>query len=742
MIESSAMIVFFALCAAGALLALVTPQRRNPVLLGTVGAIAGVALSVAAVHALLARHPVFAELWRLPAAGGELRVGLDPTSGLFLLITGVVYCLTSIFSVGYLERYLDHYSLRAFSVMYFALFASIGAVLIARDVVSFLLAWELMSITSYLLVNYEFEREENIRAGYLMLTMGEAGTLAAAVALILLAIAAGSADFPAISAAFHSAGTAGAAATEVSGLRAASGGALGPGLRWTVFLLSLFGFGVKAGLMPFNSWLPRAHPVAPANVSALLSGVILNLGIYGIVRVNLDLLPVNLIGPGLVALVVGAISAFVGILYATTENDAKTMLAHSSIENMGIIVAGLGAGFAFLAAARPALAGIAFVAALYHLTNHSVYKALLFLGAGTVDARVGTRDLDRLGGLIRLMPWTALFFLVGALSISAMYPFSGFASEWLTLQAILRSAELSSSAVRLVFAFAGVTLALTAALAVTCFVKAFAFAFLGRARSKSAESASEAPASMLAPMGALAALCFLLGITPTYVISALSGALEQAGDGSATQALVPAFFVSHPDHATLPPAFAAEFHDLGAETGSRILPGRGLVVLHRGGTDNPVVFAMSTSYGSIVLVILLAIVVSVVRRATRSRRVVREIRWDGGVRQLFPEMTYTATGFSNPVRVVFDAILRPRTVEDTEETVAQHFRVAIRRSQEPVHLVDRLVLNVLAAHFTGAARFLARMHHGKVNAYVAYVLGTLVLLLVLSVVFLHVISTT
>jgi hydrogenase-4 component B len=172
---------------------------------------------------------------------------------------------------------------------------------------------------------------------------------------------------------------------------------------------------------------------------------------------------------------------------------------------------------------------------------------------------------------------------------------------------------------------------------------------------------------------------------------------------------------------------------LGAETGSSILPGRGLVVLHRGGTDNPVVFAMSTSYGAVVLIILLAIVVGVVRWATRSRCVLREIRWDGGVRQLFPEMTYTATGFSNPVRVIFDAILRPRTVEDTEETVAQHSRVAIRRSQEPVHVVDRLVLNVLATHLTGVARLLARMHHGKVNAYVTYVLGTLIVLLALSV---------
>jgi len=713
MIEAIASLVFFALCALGALSALVMPQRRNPALLAIAGALAGAVLCVAGSHALISHHPFSLALWTLPV-NGTLRLGLDPLSGLFLLITGFVYLLTSIFSAGYLERYREHYSLRAFTVLYFGLFASIAAVLVARDIVSFLLAWELMSITSYLLVNFEFEREESIRAGYLMLAMGEAGTLAAAVALLLLANAAGSTDFHAIAAVLRHAG------------------GVSSGVRWTVFLLSFFGFGVKAGLIPFNSWLPRAHPAAPANISAILSGVILNLGIYGIVRVNLDLLPVSFTGPGLVALIFGAVTAFVGILYATTENDAKTMLAHSSIENMGIIVTGLGAGLVFLAAGRPALAGIAFVAALYHLINHSVYKALLFLSAGTVDARAGTRDLDRLGGLIRTMPWTALFFLVGALSIAAMYPFSGFASEWLTLQALLRSAELGSSAVRLVFAFAGVTLALTAALAVTCFVKAFAMGFLGHARSNRAEAATEAPVSMLAPMGALAALCFILGVIPTVVVPQLSGTLEALGDGRATEALVPAFFATSPDHAQLPKDFVAEFHDLGAQAGSSFIGGRGLVVLHRGGAQNPVVFAMSTSYGAVVLIILLAAALVAVRFGTRKRRTLREARWDGGVRQLFPEMTYTATGFSNPVRVVFDAILRPRTVEDSEETVAQHFRVAIRRAREPVHPIDQLVLGGLSSQLIRIARLLARMHHGKLNGYVAYVLGTLIVFLALA----------
>jgi hydrogenase-4 component B len=256
--------------------------------------------------------------------------------------------------------------------------------------------------------------------------------------------------------------------------------------------------------------------------------------------------------------------------------------------------------------------------------------------------------------------------------------------------------------------------------------------FLGMARSRRAEQASEAPVSMLAPMGALAALCVILGVTPTFVIPALSGTLEALGDGRATQALVPPFFAHTPEHGSLPPELTAEFHDLGAQTGENIIPGRGLVVMHRGGERNPVVFAMSTSYGVVVLVGLLAILAVVVRRVTRRRSVTREARWDGGVRQLFPEMTYTATGFSNPVRVIFDAILRPRTVEDREETVAAHFRVAIRRTHEHTHLVDRLVLDRLTAQLTSTARLLARMHHGRVSAYVAYVLGTLVILLALS----------
>ena len=698
--------LFFWLCLAGIILPIFISERQVPKALAWLASITSLAILWTGGNLLLAEDSLHTSLWTLPALG-TLEISVDRISAVFLTAAGLVFLPVSIFSSGYLKRYLGCYSLRRFSALFFGLFASIILVLVSGDALLFLLAWEAMSIFSYLLVNFEYKERTHTSAGYMMLAMGEAGTLAVAVALLLLAVAAGGLDFPT--------------------LKTASGG-LGEGVRWAVFLLSFFGFGVKAGLVPFNSWLPRAHPVAPGNVSALLSGVILNLGIYGIVRVNIDLLPMTLVGPGLVALIVGTVSAFIGILYATTENDLKVMLAHSSIENMGITTAGLGAGFVFTASGHPVLATIAFVTALYHMTNHSIYKGLLFLGAATVDSEVGTRDLDLLGGLIRRMPLTALFFLVGALSIAALPPFNGFVSEWLTLQTMLRCTELSSLSVKFVFALSGAVLALTAALAVTCFMKAFAMGFLGKARSLRAEKPVHEQRSMMVPMGMLAVLCLLLGVLPTMVIPTLNKALTPMTGASADEALVPPFFASNSEHGQLPNDFVSEFHDLGAQVGQQLLPIRGLVVLHRGGAKNPVVFAMSTTYMLLVLIGLLCFAYAIVWIGiARHRRIVRQPCWDGGIRRLLPEMTYTATGFSNPVRVIFDAVIRPTTIEDTRETVAEHFRIAIHRRRHAIHIVDRLVVAPLKLACLKIGNGLAAFHHGRINAYVAYGLITLII---------------
>ncbi|MBS0325332.1 MAG: hypothetical protein JSS46_02150, partial [Proteobacteria bacterium] len=576
-------VLVLATCAAGAAVGWFVPERRCPLVVAWAGSLAALALLVASVEVLVSGAPAQVALWTVRPLG-VLMLALDPLAAFFLLVSAVVFVATSVFSAGYLGHYLGRYSLRAFATWYLLLFASIVLVIVAADAFTFLLAWEAMSIVSYLLADFDHRRAGTSRAAFIMLAMGEAGFMAVTVACVFVGVHAGSLMF--------------------TDFRTASA-ALGPLARWLVFLLTFFGFGVKAGLVPVNTWLPRAHPAAPANVSAVLSAVILNLGLYGILRFDGDLVHIDAVGPGVVVLIIGAVSALVGILYATTENDLKAMLAHSSIENMGIVTAGLGAGWIFAAGGHAAAAAIAFVAAFYHVANHSAYKALLFLGAGVVDVRAGTRDLNRLGGLVRVLPWTSAAFLVGALGIAALPPFNGFVSEWLTLQTMLRSAELGVTWVKVVFALCGAILALTAALAVTCFVKAFAMGFLGMSRSPAAAAAHEPGRSGLVPLAFLALVCVLLGALPTYVVPALDSVTSAYAGASATDALVPPFFGTAAGHARLPASFAAEFRDLGAQLGGGIAPGRGLIVLHRGGEPNPVVFAMSTSYMVTVLIALL-----------------------------------------------------------------------------------------------------------------------------------------
>jgi len=696
-------IAFFVVLAAGALFTLILPRRHVPALIAVFGATAA-ALLLAVGGLVLFGQGVDLTLWSLPWLG-SLHVTIDSLSALFLIVAALVFLPVSIFSAGYARRYDQTYSLAAMGLQYHALFASIALLISTDSVILFLLAWESMTILCYLLVAFEHEREQARSAAYLFLVMAELGTAAVAVAFILLSRAAPSLDFAGI---------------RVSALQ------LGAGARWAVFLLSFFGFGVKAGLVPLNTWLPRAHPAAPANVSAILSSVVLNMGVYGILRINADLLPPGTVLPGIIAMGIGVISALVGILYATTSNDLKTMLAHSSIENIGIVATGFGAAFIFRASGVPALAAILLVAALYHMTNHSIYKSLLFMAAGSIDDSIGTRDLDRLGGLAKWMPVTSVFFLVGALSISAIPPFNGFVSEWLTFQGLLRAAELAGRAVKIAFVLAGVGLALTAALAITCFIKAVGMGFLGTPRTPGVRKARERTALTVFSLGLPAVLCLALGILPTYVLPILDrAAVPVVSQMPATDQLVPPFFSGSPAHNELPSGFVAEFHDIGAQTGQSILPGRGLVLMHRGGSDQHVVFAMSPSYSILLLVILLGATYFVVRVATRKRSVRRAARWDGGLHRLLPEMTYTATGFSNPVRVIFRAILQPRVTPDVHETVATHFRSAIRREYDEVHLMNRILIDPVAAAARWISDLLARIHNGRINSYAGYMLLTL-----------------
>ena len=709
-LSAQLLFAFFALCAVGAVATLAVPGRWVALVPSVVGSLAALVVLVASARLLVSDDAFRVDLWPLLSLG-TLVLRADRLSGLFLFISGLVFLPVSIFSARYLAMYRAEYSLRYFSLLYLGLFASVVLILIAGDAISFLSGWEAMSIAAYLLVAYGREPEESSFPAYLMLAMGEAGTIAVVVALIIVGQAAHTLDFAGM---------------------AAAAPRFGAAAGWAVFLLSFFGFAVKAGLVPFGSWLPLAQPAAPINVSALLSAAIDNLGIYGIIRVNLDLAPTAGAGPGLVVLAIGSVSALIGILYATTQADLKRLLAHSTIENMGIVAAGIGAGMTFLAAGHRIVAGIALIAALYHLANHSAYKALLFIGTGAVEAGAGTRDLDRLGGILRRMPWTGGFFLIGVLSISALPPLNGFVSEWLTLQTILRSALLSSPAIKIVFAVSGALLALTAGLAATCFAKVFAMGFLGMPRSPEAAGAAEARLGTRVPLALLALSCIALGILPTYVIPVLDRVVVPITRESAIAALVPPFFAPQTPGEALPPSFVAEFHELGAQIGRNVLPGRGLVVLHRGETRNPVVFAMSTSYMLVTFAALLGIVFVVFRLLTLKRALRRGAVWAGGIRRLRPEFTYTATGFSNPVRVIFAAIMSPATAEDSTEAVAHHFLTAIRREQTEVHILDRFVIDPPVRALGWLANIVRRMHRGQVNAYAAYVLLVLLVVLVLG----------
>jgi len=304
------------------------------------------------------------------------------------------------------------------------------------------------------------------------------------------------------------------------------GEALSPVKRDAAFLLFLAGFGVKAGIIPLHIWLPEAHPVAPSNISALLSGVLIKTGIYGLTRVLFDFLGTPPNWWGVTVLTIGTVSAILGVLYALMQHDLKRLLAYHSIENIGIILMGLGASLMFLHTHHPVLAALALIAGLYHTINHAIFKALLFLGAGAVLHSTQTRNMEEMGGLIKRMPKTAFFFLIGAVAISALPPLNGFVSEWLTYQSLLQGFGTTASLVWLVFPLSGAMLALTGALAAACFVKAFGITFLAQPRSAQVANAKEAAPTMLWGMGLLTVACVFLGLFPNLFLT-LFGPITQ-----------------------------------------------------------------------------------------------------------------------------------------------------------------------------------------------------------------------
>ncbi len=526
----------------------------------------------------------------LPWIGAHLR--LDALAAFFLVVVNLGGAAAAVYGLGY----GTHEPAPARVLPFFPAFlAGMNLVVLADDAFTFLLAWEFMSLGSWALVMAHHREPGNAHAGYVYLVMASFGTLALLLAFGLLAGPSGGYAFAAIRSA-----------------------ALPQGLSALVLLLVLLGAGSKAGLVPLHVWLPLAHPAAPSHVSALMSGVMTKVAVYGFVRITFDLLGPPAWWWSVVVLILGAITAVMGVLYALMEHDLKRLLAYHTVENIGIIFIGLGLALAFQTNAMGFAAALALTAALFHVLNHSLFKSLLFFGAGAVQSATGQRDMEQLGGLIHRMPLTSFAFLVGAAAISALPPLNGFVSEWLTFQAILLSPDVAQWSLKFLVPAVGAALALSAALAAACFVKAFGVTFLGRPRSRAAERAAEVDRHSLAAMFALGALCVFAGVFPGLIIDALAPVVIALAHGARMPVQTTIAWLT-------------------------VVP----------------VSASRSSYNGLLVLLFIAISASLAAWAIHrvaSKAIRRAAPWDCGFPDPSPLSQYSAGSFAQPIRRVFGTL--------------------------------------------------------------------------------------
>lgn len=589
---------------------------------------------------------------------------IDPLAAAFLAIVNFGALAASVYAIGYGRHEASPGRVTPF---YPAFLAGMNLVVVSGDAFTFLVAWEFMSLMSWALVMAHHKEPGNAFAGYVYLVMASFGTLALLLAFGLLAGPQGHYDFETI--------------------RAAVGQHPLAGL---VLLLALAGAGSKAGLVPLHAWLPLAHPAAPSHVSALMSGVMTKVAVYAFVRIVFDL-----VGPpewwwSIPVLTAGAVTAVLGLLYAVLQTDLKRLLAYSTVENLGVIFVGLGLALAFKANHMTLAAALAMTAALLHALNHAIFKSLLFFGAGAVLMATGQRSLEALGGLIHRMPATSLAFLVGAAAISALPPLNGFVSEWLMFQAVLVSPGLPQWALKFLVPASGAMLALAAALAAACFVRAFGVGFLGRPRSPAAATAKEVDRFQTGAMLVLALACLLLGVLPGFAVDALGSAVQLAVAG---------------------PPLAAQ----GPQPWLTLVPISG----ERSSYNGLLVFVFFT---------FSALISGVVIRTFASRAVRRAPAWDCGFPDPRPVTQYTASSFAQPLRRVFGSV-----AFQARETVQMPGpgELGPARFSVQVHdlIWERGYLPVAWAVARAAER-LNRLQFLTIRQYLSLVFAALVLLLV------------
>ncbi|MGZ8348893.1 MAG: hydrogenase 4 subunit B [Allosphingosinicella sp.] len=642
------------------------PLARRPagstILYGSALALSMLLLGGAITHLVSGADPVWIRSpLGLPWIGSRFR--LDALSAFFLAVANLGGSVACLYATGGGAKEPEPQRVLPF---FPAFLAAMNLVVLADDAFTFLLSWEFMSLTSWALVMAHHRERGNAHAGYVYIVMAAFGTLALLLAFGLLAGPGGGYDFATMR------------AREIT-----------PAVAGLVLALVLLGAGSKAGIVPLHVWLPLAHPAAPSHVSALMSGVMTKVAIYGFVRIVFDLLDEPSWWSGLIVLFLGGITAVLGVLYALMQHDLKRLLAYHTVENIGIIYIGLGLALAFRANGMGSAAALALTAALFHVLNHSLFKSLLFLGAGAVLGATGERDMEKLGGLARNMPYTSFVFLIGCVAISALPPLNGFVSEWLTFQAVLLSPDLPQWALKIMTPAMGGLLALSAALAAACFVKAYGVTFLGRPRSEAAREARETDAFSLAAMSVLAILCLMAGILPGFVIDTLGPTtLSLVGERMPVQASV-----------------------------------RWLSIV-------PIAESRSSYNGLLVFafVVASACFAALVIHRVASNRLRRTPAWDCGFPDPSPTTQYSASSFAQPIRRVFGtSIFRAR------EEVSMPPPGDGRPARLTVTLRDLAWELIYVPLARGAAWLSERLNHLQfltIRQYLSLVFAVLVFLLV------------
>jgi hydrogenase-4 component B len=643
-------------------LAFVRTPRLITSLVFPAGAVVSLALAATGVWAIGA--PASAAI--LPAGLPDLpfHVRVDALSGFFLLLLGGVSFGISLFASGYF-RDTEGTALGLLTLQYHVFLASMAFVLIADDAYLFMITWESMALSSYFLVTTEHHDEQNRKAGFIYLLVAHIGALGILLCFGVLDGGHGDYTFDALRQA------------NLSGFWAT-----------VAFVLAFFGFGAKAGMLPLHVWLPEAHPAAPSPVSALMSGVMLKTAIYGMVRVIYDLIGDIRWEWGLTVLLFGAVTSLFGVLFALMQHDLKRLLAYHSVENIGIILIGIGLSMVFIGSGQPVAGALGLIAGLYHTLNHAVFKGLLFLGAGSILKSTGLRNLNEMGGLIRYLPHTALYFLIGALAISALPPLNGFVSEWLTFQASLQAPLLTSSVVRSLVPIVAAVLALSGALTGMCFVKVYGIAFLGQHRHEFADKPREASGCERAGMLWLTLGCFALGLFPVFMIGWLNKvSLALIKTGLSEEAMAAGWL-------WLVPTSSAQ------------------------ASYSPVVFLLviATVFGLTFIVV----------RHVYHGRLRRADPWDCGFPAQTSRMQDSADAFGQPIRHIFaPAYLIQREIPRPDDP-----QPVFRQSVEDRHWYS---IYLPIARFTEfLSSHIGKLQQGRISVYLLYSFLTLIALLVFA----------